>query len=324
MPPASTILSQSFKLLFSVFFLGLFVWFVTRPEFRNSLSGLKMTGGVQGGVIFLLAASLALPNWWLEARRWRALCLPFESIGSTKALQAVLGGLAIGVFTPGRLGECVGRLWHVSKENRVAAGVAWAAGGCIQGAVTFMAGLAAAAFYLQRQGNPRFLASYSPETMRPAVYLIVGFLVLFSAALLAWPGLLVKLKKLIPAGYAEPLRAWWRQSRSMLGKILMLSLARYAVFVIQFGLLLRLTGLCLPAGFVLELVSLTFFLTIFLPLLPVVEPLARTSLALLLYPELSEHAVALTAVPAMLWLINVLLPAAAGWMWVIYPKKPAR
>lgn len=49
-------------------------------------------------------------NWILEGRKWQLLMAPFENISLKKAIKIIVSGVAVGIVTPGRIGEYAGRL----------------------------------------------------------------------------------------------------------------------------------------------------------------------------------------------------------------------
>jgi hypothetical protein len=71
--------------------------------------------------LFLVSISLLLPNYALEAARWRNLSAIIQKKNMRSALQDVLLGLSASVFTPFMLGDFVGRSLSFSKENKMGA-----------------------------------------------------------------------------------------------------------------------------------------------------------------------------------------------------------
>jgi hypothetical protein len=316
--------SKTFKLAFSILFLGFFAWQVakTAPWQSSHVVHLYFEGIQLAG--WLLVVALVFPNWWLEAQRWRCLCMPFEPLDALTALRHVLSGLATGFFIPGRLGECAGRLVGITDRCRLAAAMAWAAGGMIQWSVAFLGGLAALISYLARAHSLLWI----PEAWRFSALLWLGWgggiLLLFF--LMARPVLRCirsSFWSLIPLPLRMPAEAWLNLGLPALFKAGWLSAARYGVFVFQYLILLKLLGWNASLIEALQLVALTYFMTLFLPLLPVAEPAARGSLALYLFPEYEAYTAAILAAPALLWTINVAVPALMGWVLLLFqpPRK---
>ena len=52
-------------------------------------------------------------NWGLEARKWQVLLEPIQKMSFIRAFKSVLGGLALSLNTPNRMGEYGGRILYV-------------------------------------------------------------------------------------------------------------------------------------------------------------------------------------------------------------------
>ncbi|MBK6775525.1 MAG: flippase-like domain-containing protein [Flavobacteriales bacterium] len=86
---------------------------------------------------------LALLNWGIEAFKWKLLMRPVEVMPYGNAVRATLAGTSIGLFTPNRSGEFVGRLWFVKPGGRMRAGFATVLGSMAQFTSTMLAGAVA-------------------------------------------------------------------------------------------------------------------------------------------------------------------------------------
>jgi hypothetical protein len=73
-----------------------------------------------GSIFFLcLLMVLAFLNWALEARKWKLLCEKLENISFYKAFKGVLFGITLGMITPRRTGDFLGRAVILTPGNRV-------------------------------------------------------------------------------------------------------------------------------------------------------------------------------------------------------------
>jgi len=73
----------------------------------------------RSSVFLLIIIFLMMPlNWVLEAAKWNYLIKKLEDIGFLRSLKAVLSGLALGIFTPSRVGEFGGKLFNLDKADR--------------------------------------------------------------------------------------------------------------------------------------------------------------------------------------------------------------
>lgn len=271
-----------------------------------SLNGLTSRADVPvwGAV---LVALMAL-NWYLEALKWKTLC--GSEVPMREAFRGIWIGLATGILTPGRWGEAAGRLWCLPPAQRLQGAAAWCVGGTLQWSVTVLVGLVAAASYLQ--GGHSWPLTYKWEGWpgpSPAWGLALG-----AAAVPVSLRFRRRIRRLLNGAKAVAMETAWqiRKMQPLLPSAGALSLLRYAVFGTQFILILYLLGFSQPLTQVVEMAGLVFFITTLLPLWPLAEPVARGSLALLLYPHWESQAGPLILAPPLLWLLNVGMPAVVG------------
>ena len=55
-------------------------------------------------------------NWSIEAIKWRLLIKKMQPITFIEALKGVLSGVAVGTFTPNRIGEFGGRILYLKEH----------------------------------------------------------------------------------------------------------------------------------------------------------------------------------------------------------------
>ncbi|MBK7298693.1 MAG: flippase-like domain-containing protein [Flavobacteriales bacterium] len=78
------------------------------------------TDGIAPWVLLVMLVCMAV-NWSLESHKWRWLLRPVERIGSWRSLVATIAGTSVGLVTPNRTGEFLGRVLFLKPENRVKA-----------------------------------------------------------------------------------------------------------------------------------------------------------------------------------------------------------
>lgn len=244
-----------------------------------------------------LAVWLLWPiNWCLEALKWKQLVQQLQPVSFSQSLRAVLAGVTVGTATPNRIGESVARVCILEPEKRVAALGLAAAGSAAQLLVT---SLAAAAGVLYAR-NLLQLPSFS----------------ILSAGLFAL-GLLVVLVLLYfflrtHAQGKIVLRALRGISRKKAAVVVLFSALRYAVYLLQFVLLLRASGITLPFGLLAAAVAVTYGIVTLIPTFAFTEIVVRGSAAAAVIGGLCGNAEAALSAAVVLWAINVGLPALAG------------
>ncbi|MBK8499696.1 MAG: flippase-like domain-containing protein [Flavobacteriales bacterium] len=251
---------------------------------------------------------LMLLNWGIEAVKWRKLVQGLEALSLRRAVAAVYAGTSIGLITPNRVGEFVGRVLFLAPAHRIPGSFATAVGSIAQFVVTVVTGTIA--FSLMRAGT--WPLDGSPWTSIAGMVLCSvvagGSLVLYFN-----PDLLRTLIARLPV-----VRRWERHAAVLEGfslkelfAVLMLSLARYVVFTVQFLIVLAAVAGIAP-GEALLAVPVAFLISTLIPTVMLTELGVRGSVAVaLISPQVSQDQGVFLA-STLLWLINIGVPALVG------------
>gem|GEM_PF-1376921 len=272
-------------------------------------------------VLILICMMLSFVNWLLESLKWQYLLQPLRSLGFIDAIKEVLMAHTTGVLTPGRVGEYVTKGLLQPKENRWMSLLlhAWGSFG-LNGIQLMVAG---GVLYFWSQ-----LFSRIPLLIGQLL-LIVGLVHLI---IFLMPNILVylgrKFQKLPWLG------RWVQLSDSNSGpllfsltrkaSVLLLSFARYVVYLLQFGMLLYHLVPAIPIEQALCGAALVYGLQTLMPLSPFLSFVARGELALLVFQSYGSAWSAVLLASLVLWIINVFLPALAGSWWGMAKKKQLR
>ncbi len=62
-------------------------------------------------------AILSITNIWLESYKWKKLTSNFHKQKDSDSFISILYGISLGIFTPYRLGDYIGRLIHIPKDK---------------------------------------------------------------------------------------------------------------------------------------------------------------------------------------------------------------
>jgi hypothetical protein len=133
--------------------------------------------------VSLLLFFLMIINWGIESYKWRMLIRQTESVSFLRSFQAVLGGLAVSVFTPNRVGEFFGRAFILEKTDPLKAIVLTLVGSFSQLLVTIVFGTLAYLFFAPRylqiipydMAGKRYLLYNGDIVIDIAVYLLQYF-----------------------------------------------------------------------------------------------------------------------------------------------------
>ena len=262
-------------------------------------------------------AVLAVVNWWLESVKWRRLMRPLVRLSGTEAFRATLSGTTLGLVTPNRTGEFLGRIAHLPAPIRTHAALASLPGSIAQFAVTLVAG----ALGLLVLGGP----ASTDLPVPPAALLALSAIIAVPAVLLVRPACLAELLLRLPLPRA------WRGGLSALADaearpspaILVLSAVRYLVFSLQFVLLLLLFAPEVAWPYACGAVPVIFLITTLVPTAVLTELGVRGSVAVAVLAPLQVGTLPVLSATFALWLANLALPAIAGGVVLVAARRGA-
>jgi hypothetical protein len=267
---------------------------------------------------------LMMLSWGWEAVKWRMLAGKLEPVSFFLAYKGILYGVSMGMITPKRSGEIAGRAMILSPGLRWKGMLINMAGSICQLIVTLVFGLLALWIVLKWFHGRGFSMMPAPDLdaqsviwllyALPAMLLLVLVIALFRP-LLSWllgrPNLPV---------WVASFKLFLEISRKEFSLLMLMSLLRYLVFLLQFYLLLRLFQF--PLSFVEASLSLAlmYLLMAAVPVSALAEVGLRGAAILLVFDFIFADAAvlapardaALTAAVLGLWLINLAIPALAG------------
>jgi len=250
---------------------------------------------------------LTLLNWGLEATKWRLLMRDVERITFGKAFVATIAGTSIGMITPNRVGEFVGRVLFLAPENRIPASFATAVGSIAQFVVTVVMGTF---------GLIALIVTARSEAFDPlgVAWITLCVLVAVASLLLYFnPDLLHRVIARIPfiRRWEQHAASLDRMSIDVLFRVLLFSALRYVVFAIQFMIILVVMAdvALLDSLFA---IPVAFLFSTLIPTVMLTELGVRGSIAVaLISPQLAQDKGVFLASTA-LWVINIALPALVG------------
>jgi uncharacterized membrane protein YbhN (UPF0104 family) len=273
--------------------------------------------------ILLLLIVMMMLNWGLEAYKWCTLVKPIEEISWWKSLKAVFSGITIALFTPNRVGEYGGRVFHLKKADRIDAVLLTIVGSYAQLVVTLVTGIVATIFYL-----PTYVGL---GPISPMQYNLIGLLMLGLAILLVIlflnTRLLTTIINRLPISekYRHYAKVFEYHSSATLWKVFLASLGRYHVFTGQFFILLHLFGIEIGYLNAMLMISMTYFVMTAVPTIAITELGVRGSMAVYFLGMLSANVKSIFMASSMLWLINLAVPAIIGVVYIFqlrFFRKP--
>lgn len=269
----------------------------------------------------VLVILLMLANWSFEALKWRVLVGHIQNISFLTAFKAILSGLSVSVAmnTPNGSGEYIGRILYVKQGNRIRAITLTLVGSISQLIVTMFLGTIG--LFLLRDN----FYNATHETLHlslPVINAICYSSIVATTALLSvyfelsW---LVRLLVKIPfvAKYSFFIQKLEDFKFKELLKVLLISLLRYMVFIFQYLLLLQLfdVGISFVTSF--WLITIMFLALAVVPTITLAELGVRGKISIFLFGAFSTNTLGIVFTASAIWLINLVLPALAGSLFLL-------
>ncbi len=298
------------------------------PENQIGLFLNSLFQGNESIEILVFIFILLLINLGLEAYKWRLLIEKTENVSFINSVKAVLGGMAVSVFTPNRVGEFVGRVFVLKKTDPLRGILLTIVGSISQLLVTIVFGTIAFLLFA-----PVFLSKYLPDS----IWLINGFSFTLIIASIIYTTLFFNISVLhrvsfiIPSKYSSRLQssidAIADFTRWQLLSIVSLSALRYVVFSTQFFLALRLMGVQHPVFQCYVIISLIYLALAAIPSVALSEIGVRGSVSVFLFGLVAgsqglnnTDSLAIISAATFIWLVNIGLPSLVG-VWVVLRLK---
>lgn len=298
-------------LLKTIVFLLIF-WYVYRLLTKNTalLDFKVLLLSINEQVIvasLTLVFALMLINWLVEALKWKYICLEFQPISVSKAIESVFCGLAWAIFTPNRIGEYGGRVLFLSPKKRVFGVIGMGIGSISQMVITNVVGVWAFCWFVYSYMNIQgawFIGVFVLTLIYSSFFIILYFRIgLINDLLIKIPFL----KK-----YERFFGLLLRYDQKKLRKIFLYSVIRYVVFTSQYCLLMQVLIPDLPFFEMVMMVFILFFVQSALPSLDLFDVGVRSLTASYFFGFLTEMNIAIMAIAACIWFVNLIIPAIIG------------
>ena len=258
-----------------------------------------------GRFCFLIIAVLLMPiNWMIETLKWKILLgskTPYWAL-----LKSVVAGISVGFVTPGRSGEFMGRVLFLEDDNKTKAFYISSIGGFAQTAASLVTGVP----FVYLWSGSQLLTEITAGAA--AIYILVYFRFDLLNRLIASIPVLQKYGLTI--GYNDI------PDINVQVKGLLLSFLRFFIYSSQYVLLLLFFG---AGNEVLQLTvhSIVFLLVqTFSPLMPLLDISFRNGSALYVFKNYTADNLAVLSAVTMVWLLNLVVPAIAGYLFIFKRK----
>lgn len=269
-----------------------------------------------------LAVLLMPVNWGIETYKWYVLVNRFQPLSFIKAFEAVLSGLSLAMNTPNRIGEYGGRVLYLEPSFRMRGIALTLLCSVSQFFVTLLMGWIGMVVLQPQLQNVHF----SGTTINGFFYVAFKYIVLVMLLLtglfyfrLQW---LVKMVHWIPVvrkRFAFAFVLEHLQTRLMV-QILFFSVLRFIVFAVQYILLWNTLQVDISWWQGFWSIALVFLIMAVIPSIAIAEVGIRGKVALGIAGLFSVNTVAILTGTAAMWLLNLVLPALLGSVFLLTVK----
>lgn len=241
-------------------------------------------------------------NWLLEAVKWRSLLAIHLRVSFVYVLRAVMGGVALSIFTPGRIGEYGGRLMFMPAEAKWPVVISTLVGSYSQNLIAFSTGILSCILLF-----PGFLLAKIFGLISIGVALYIFFkLSKVILQISTWRIHSIFTRIALYLRYIDDYKP------KVLTKVLCIALLRYFIYTIQYVLILHAFEPDIqPIHLLLGISAIFLFQTLF-PLPPGADVMARANLGLILWSGTGMSELSISLASLIIWLINLLIPALIG------------
>ncbi len=301
----------------SVFGIILFLWLSysiynqiqNQKMLHSPVYDLFLVWDIKKTMLLCCVLVLMCCNWAVEAKKWQLLIRKAELLSFSKSLQSVLTGVAISMLTPNRIGEYMGRILYLKNVNKLKGITVTILGSFAQLLVTGGFGILGIVYYLFFQTPFWWLYLFLVASI--FLFIAIAYVYFNMQQVANYLQRFSVLQK--PFLYLEIVK---RVERKELTQVIKLSLLRYMIYTVQFVLLLKLflvspniIGLCCT-------LFLIFWAMAVVPTFAIAEVGVRGQLSILFLSVFTTNTLGIVSATACLWLINLIIPALLGCLFV--------
>lgn len=289
----------------------LYVKIIKNQDLTEMWESVKTSFSSTKNVLLMALAFILMPlNMALETRKWQKSIQPVERVPFWKAYTAIFTGITAGMMFPNRTGDFLGRIFILEKGNRLKAAMLTFVGNIAQMLVTVSLGCIAWIFFTHEK-------YYWYVLILSLIIIVLGYLLYFNIHILK------HLQRLIPKKWrprAEKyMEIFGSYSKKDLAVILLIAFAKYAVYSLQFVILIWAFDVPLNYLEAMVPIMLTYLLMTVIPFITITEIAVRGSVCIYVFEAWltrlgisAAFSMMVFSASTMLWLYNLAIPAIIG------------
>jgi hypothetical protein len=271
----------------------------------------------------LLLVVLLMPvNWAIETFKWYVLVNRFQKLSFLKCYEAILSGVSLAMNTPNRIGEYGGRVLYLEPSFRMRGVALTILCSVSQLFVTLVLGFISLVIFKPHLEAAHFAGTGLSEVLVNILFwgvLLMSILTGLFYFRMQW---LVKLLKWIP--YIKEKFSFAFVLEHLKGKLMLqisgLSFLRFIVFAVQYVLLWQALQAEIGWWQGFWSITLVFLIMAIVPSFAIADVGIRGKVALGIAGLFSTNSVAIFAGTAGIWLLNLVLPALIGSLFLLTIK----
>lgn len=266
---------------------------------KNELFSIK-------NITFLLIFSVF--NWILEIKKWQLLVSYLKRVSFIEAAKQSLASLTASSITPNRIGEYGAKALYFESRDRKQILALNLVGNLFQLSATIIFGVF---------GVTYFTFNFSLDKSLINFMLVIGvlFIVLTTTVLL--------LKKASYKGYSLEtfIQFIKKTSKKNNIKILILSFARYIIFLHQFYFILLLFNVDIQYTEAIFSIFTMYLLASLIPMFSFFDVVIKSSAAILIFSYFNINEIVILSTVMLMWIFNFVIPSIVGSYFVLTFKS---
>lgn len=263
--------------------------------------------------LILILVLLLMPiNWGIESYKWKSITQQTENISYITAIKSVFSGICFGNIAPGRAVEFLAKIFYFKPENRPKITVLHFINGMFQMLITVSVGVISIIYKFNQTNQSSYL-----------VYFIIGggiLLIFFFCWAISNVTFIQQKLQFIKWFKKMDLKSHESFSKTLIIKLVLLSILRYFVFTIQFYLIYNAL---IPQNHFIQIfmsIAAYFMLTSLIPMISYIEPAIRAAIALFVFNNNGDNTITIVLSSTFVWIINVVVPSVIGYIFILQEK----
>lgn len=255
---------------------------------------------------YLAIVLLLMPlNWLIESIKWQAVMNNYSEISLSTAYKSILCGVTCGLITPARVGEFLGRILVVNAGLKKQSVYASFICSLSQNIVTLILGLLACIYFISNIHDFEIGSDYM--VIVNVLIISVGLMsYYFHRNILAYFSNTHLYRKYM--GFFDS----HVMDTIVYHKILLFASFRFAVYALQYLLILFFIGISGSVWYNVIAIGTIFLIQSTIPLPPLMGILARGEIAVIILGLLGYSTLTSLLAAGVLWVINLICPALLG------------